>query len=172
VGQTVPTDAAFFKAIFANGSRAGMVHMEQDYLCSSTAQTSRDLTVGPAWFTAMDAAAAEAAVDMQLCMMNPAHALASTLIHAASNGRGTGDHVVRNAARGLPLGWSGMLLWAVGVWPSRDNVWTNSSVTVPGLNPETAPELQTAMAVLAGGPCEYRRSAFPSICPEHLSLNV
>ena len=43
MGQTVPTDATFFKAIFANGSRAGMVHMEQDYLCSSTAQTSRDL---------------------------------------------------------------------------------------------------------------------------------
>ena len=61
--------------------------MEQDYLCSSTAQTSRDLTVGPAWFAAMDAAAAEAAVDMQLCMMNPAHALASTLMHAASNVR-------------------------------------------------------------------------------------
>ncbi len=87
MGQTVPTDATFFKNIFANGSRAGMVHMEQDYLCSSTAQTSRDLTVGPAWFAAMDAAAAEAAVDMQLCMMNPAHALASTLMHAASNVR-------------------------------------------------------------------------------------
>lgn len=35
---------------------------------------------------------------------------------------------------------------------SRDNVWTNSTVTVPGLNPETDPEGQTAMAVLAGGP--------------------
>lgn len=133
-----------------------MVMMEQDYLCSSISQTSRDLSVGPAWFAAMDEAAVHAKVDMQLCMMNPAHALASTLIHRASNGRGTGDHVVRNAARGLPLGWSGILLWSVGMWPSRDNVWTNSSVNVSGLNMETDPEGQTAMAVLAGGP--YVRS--------------
>lgn len=151
-GDSVCVDPEFFKAIFANGSKAGMVMMEQDYLCSSTSQTSRDLSVGPEWFAAMDEAAARAQVDMQLCMMNPAHALASTLIHSASNGRGTGDHVVRNAARGLPLGWSGMLLWSVGMWPSRDNVWTNSSVNVTGLNVETDPEGQTAMAVLAGGP--------------------
>ena len=151
-GDSVCVDPEFFKAIFANGSKAGMVMMEQDYLCSSTSQTSRDLSVGPEWFAAMDEAAARAQVDMQLCMMNPAHALASTLIHSASNGRGTGDHVVRNAARGLPLGWSGMLLWSVGMWPSRDNIWTNSSVNVTGLNMETDPEGQTAMAVLAGGP--------------------
>ena len=157
VKNAIPVDAEFFKAIFANGSKAGMVMMEQDYLCSSTVQTSADLTSGPAWFAAMDEALATAGesgggIDVQLCMMNPAHALASTLIHRASNGRGTGDHVVRNAARGLPLGWSGMLLWAVGMWPSRDNVWTNSSVNVPGLNNESDPEGQTAMAVLAGGP--------------------
>eukprot|EP00662_Eupelagonemidae_sp_cell21_P049896 gene49896-22805_t len=75
--------------------------------------------------------------------MNPAHALASTLMARASNGRGTGDHVVRNAARGLPLGQRGMLTFAMGLWPSRDNVWTNAS---------TEPAVQSAMAVLAGGP--------------------
>ena len=136
----------------ANGSKAGMIMMEQDYLCSSTAQTAKDLNVGPMWFGAMHNATQNAGVDLQLCMMNPAHALASTLIHAASNGRGTGDHVIRNAARGLPLGWSSMLLWSLGMWPSRDNVWTNSSVNVIGLNTETNPSVQTAMAVLSGGP--------------------
>jgi hypothetical protein len=40
-------------------------------------------------------------VGSQLCMMNPAHALASTYMHTASNGRGTGDHVVRNAGRAV-----------------------------------------------------------------------
>jgi hypothetical protein len=133
------------------------VMMEQDYICSSAAQTATDLTVGPGWFSALDEALVTAGesgrgIDLQLCMMNPAHAMASTYIHRASNGRGTGDHVVRNAARGLPLGWSGMLLWAVGMWPSRDNVWTNSSINVPGLDNETDPEGQTAMAVFAGGP--------------------
>lgn len=149
----VATDAAFFKDILRNGSKAGMAMFEQDYICSTTATTAQDKDAGAKWFEALDAAAAAAQVDVQLCMMNPSHALASTLMHTASNGRGTGDHVVRNADRALPLGWSGMLLWSVGMWPSRDNVWTNSTVNITEtVNVETAPALQTALAVLAGGP--------------------
>lgn len=75
-----------------------------------------------------------------------AHALASTYMTRASNGRGTGDHVVRNAQRGLVLSTSSMLLWSVGLWPSRDNVWTNSTVVVPKMNPERTPVLQTISA--------------------------
>lgn len=85
-------------------------------------------------------------------MMNPGHALASTWMAHATNGRATGDHVVRNAARGLVLSTSSMLLWSVGMYPSRDNVWTNATQRVPGMNPETTPVLQTVMAMLAGGP--------------------
>ena len=35
---------------------------------------------GEAWFRALDSAANTAGVDVQLCMMNPAHALASSLM--------------------------------------------------------------------------------------------
>lgn len=45
-----------------------------------------------------------------------------------------------------------MLLWSLGMWPSRDNVWTNSTVNATGLTNEAGPDVQTAMAVLAGGP--------------------
>lgn len=50
---------------------------------------------------------------------------------------------MRNAARGLVLATSSMLLWSISLWPSRDNVWTNSSIVVPGMNPEQTPVLQT-----------------------------
>ena len=70
----------------------------------------------------------------------------------SSNGRATGDHVVRNAQRLLVLGWSGLLLSAVGLYPSRDNVWTNSTVNIKGMNNESTPELQTVAAMMAGGP--------------------
>lgn len=115
------------------------------------------MTTGPRWFKALDAALPlGSGADLQLCMMNPAHALASTTMCSATNGRGTQDHADRSAANGLPLGWSALVLHALGLWPSRDNVWTNSSVDL-GVTPEShmtekMPVLQTAMAVLAGGP--------------------
>lgn len=121
----VATDEAFFCAILKNGSAAGMLMFEQDYICSTSATTASHLGMGVRWFRSLDAAARAASppVDVQLCstcagaagdgagaadsaavtaadlssaVMNPAHALASTLMRSASNGRGTGDHVVRN----------------------------------------------------------------------------
>ena len=146
----------FFAGLMANGSQAGMLMFEQDFLCATQHATAKDLTTGARWFKAMEDAVSEAGMDLQLCMMNPAHALASTAMPSVSNGRATQDHADRTVADGLPLGWSSLFLMAIGVWPSRDNVWTNSSVKL-GSNPkwrmqEAMPCLQTAMAVLTGGP--------------------
>ena len=85
----------------------------------------------------MDAAAATANITLQLCMMNPVHTLASTLLRRATNGRATRDnHPGQNrrtsTGTGLVLGISGMLHYAVGIWPSRDNVWSNRSVAGHG----------------------------------------
>ena len=84
------------------------------------------------------------------------HTLASTLLRRATNGRATRDnHPGQNrrtsTGTGLVLGISGMLHYAVGIWPSRDNVWSNSSVAGHG-GPEPMPETQALMALLAGGP--------------------
>eukprot|EP01046_Picozoa_sp_COSAG06_P013822 COSAG06_NODE_842_length_11986_cov_54.409355_16_plen_69_part_00 len=50
------------------------------------------------------------------------------------------------------LATASLLLHAVGLWPSRDNVWTNSSrasvAAGSGLNPESDPPLQTGAAAL------------------------
>lgn len=96
-------------------------------------------------------------VDLQLCMMQPSQALATTTMRSVTNARATQDHTNRAVSDGLPLGWSSLVLHSLGLWPSRDNVWTNSSVdaSAPGdkfLMKEQMPALQTAMAVLSGGP--------------------
>ena len=44
-----------------------------------------------------------------------------------------------------------MLHFAVGIWPSRDNIWTNSTTTGHG-GPEPMPKTQTLLAFLGGGP--------------------
>ena len=164
---------SFFDGLMKNGSGAGMIMFEQDYLCATQRATASDLTTGDRWFAALDAAVLShgSGADLQLCMMSPAHTLASTTMLSATNGRGTQDHADRSVADGLPLGWSSLVLISLGLWPSRDNVWTNSSVSLgssagvgagvgggggsriqkQGPSSEQMPVLQTAMAVLAGG---------------------
>jgi hypothetical protein len=59
---------------------------------------------------------------------------------------------------GVLIGLSGVLNFALGMWPSRDNVWTNNSIDQ--LHPikreyswaENATEAQTLLTVLSGGP--------------------
>ena len=151
---------SFFELLMAKGKPAGMVMFEQDFICQTQGSTSLNLTLGRDWFRALDAAVlATDGVDLQLCMMQPAQALATTTMRSVTNARATQDHTDRSVAEGLPLGWSSLSLAALGLWPSRDNVWTNSSVDASAghgedkfLMREQMPVLQTAMAVLSGGP--------------------
>ena len=82
VGATaIPVDENFYRDAFRNGSRAQMKMFEQDFLCTYAASsnlTKGDVTTGMAWLHAMDAAAVEAKITLQLCMMCPVHVLAST----------------------------------------------------------------------------------------------
>jgi hypothetical protein len=120
-----------------------------------TELTNQDVHTGQTWLDGMNGAAATANISLQMCMMNPVHTLATTLMHKVTNGRATRDNHPgqdrTNAGNGLVLGISGMLHYALGIWPSRDNVWTNRSVSDHG-GPEPMVETQTLMAFLAGGP--------------------
>jgi hypothetical protein len=98
------------------------------------------------WTTIL-AQAAELNVSLQFCMMDPVHALMSTLVPAVTNGRASKDNV-GDPERGLVIGLSSMLLHAVGIWPSRDNIRTNSTEQ----NAKEGNRLNTVLALLAGGP--------------------
>lgn len=163
-GHAIPVDRTFYDAIFRNGTAAGMKMFEQDFLCSiNTASdlTRTDVSSGMDWVRGMNDAATSANITLQFCMMNPVHTMLSTMLTRVTNGRATRDnHPGRprderadpmNAGNGLVLGLSGMLHYAVGIWPSRDNVWTNSSVVGHG-GPEDMVQTQTLLAMLSGGP--------------------
>lgn len=88
-GSALPLDASYYRAAFRNGSRARMKMFEQDFLCTyqwSTNLTTSDVATGMQWLRAMDEAASSfidhrgqpASTTIQLCMMTPLHALAST----------------------------------------------------------------------------------------------
>eukprot|EP01043_Picozoa_sp_COSAG02_P034822 COSAG02_NODE_2457_length_8810_cov_4.343933_7_plen_1170_part_00 len=160
-GNVLPRGRAFYDSMFANGTKAGMRMFEQDFMCDisrSTHLTNIDVVTGQAWLDDMDAAAQSANISLQICMINPVHALASTKLQKLTNTRATIDSHPGNAASGVLIGLSGMLNYALGVWPSRDNVWTNNSIDQ--LHPikrvyswaERNAETQTLLAVLSGGP--------------------
>lgn len=160
-GAAIPVDIDFYRDVFKNGSHAQMKMFEQDFLCYYgwlTNLTNSDVSAGMEWLHALNAAAAEANITVQLCMMQPTHALASTELTVVTNGRGTSDNSHGGAADLYALGTSGMLLGAMGLWSSRDNVFT--SAIEPGCVGSsnksncTSPDfrLQNVAAVLSGGP--------------------
>ena len=153
----LPVDPAYYAAIFKNASAARMTQFEQDFLCSYswvTDLTVRDVTTGAAWLRAMDDAAVAAGVSLQLCMMTPLHALASTQMRAATNGRGTSDNTHSVPADVLKMGHSGLLLRGLGMYVSRDNVYTSLEEPGCGVAGCTSADavLQNVAAVLGGGP--------------------
>jgi hypothetical protein len=153
----LPVDPAFYADIFKNASGARMAQFEQDFLCSyswETDLTVRDVTTGAAWLRAMDDAAVAAGVSLQLCMMTPLHALASTQMRAATNGRGTSDNTHSVPADVLKMGHSGLLLRGLGMYVSRDNVYTSLAEPGCGFAGCTSADfvLQNVAALLGGGP--------------------
>ena len=160
-GAAIPVDPQFYRDVFKNGSHADIRMFEQDFLCYydwNTNLTNSDVASGMAWLKALDTAAAEAKITVQLCMMQPIHALASTELSTVTNGRGTSDNTHNGGADLYALGTSGLLMWAMGLWPSRDNVYTTA--IEPGCVGDTnksnctSPDfrLQNVAAVLSGGP--------------------
>mmetsp|Transcript_28175 Transcript_28175/g.52614 ORF Transcript_28175/g.52614 Transcript_28175/m.52614 type:complete len:774 (-) Transcript_28175:206-2527(-) len=151
----LPVDVGFYRELFRNGTKAGMKMFEQDYLSSingGTNLTSLDLDSGDRFFGAMNEAALEANITLQLCMMHPCHALATSAMQAVTNARASPDHVRVYEHREEMIGWNSLLLASLGVWSSRDNVWTNSSETRSNVNNETDVITNTILALLAGGP--------------------
>lgn len=78
-----------------------------------------------------------------------------------TNGRGTSDNDHSSQADLYPLGHSGLIMGAVGMWPSRDNVFTApyepncpKGSQRPKITNCTYPDyhLQSVAALLAGGP--------------------
>jgi hypothetical protein len=157
----IPLDPTFYRDLFSNGTQIGMVMFEQDFLCSygigDSGLTNRDVYSGATWLKHMDEAAQEFGIKLQFCMPDAYHLLESTKVWSVTNARATGDNV-RSYRSILPMGQNGLLFYSLGVYASRDNVWTtDSDIEQVGCGNndfcfETNSHLDNAVAVLSDGP--------------------
>ena len=77
---------------------------------AGTDLTNSDTESGATWMAQMDEAAASHNMSIQFCMMNPCHALQSTLMKQMTNGRATWDnHREYNGV--FTMGQNGLLYW-------------------------------------------------------------
>lgn len=159
-GKTsIPLDARFYRDLFQNGTDIGMKLFEQDFLCSigPTGLTNTDVDSGSNWLSWMDEAAMAYNITLQLCMANAYHLLQSTTMHSVTNARAGGDNT-RNWNSIYSMGPNGLLFYALGLFASRDNVWTtNADIEQKGCGNrefcyEPNAHLDNAVAVLSGGP--------------------
>lgn len=161
---SIPLDPNFYMDLFRNGTKIGMVIFEQDFLCSygigDSGLTSTDVDSGSTWIRYMDEAAQKFGIKLQFCMPDAYHLLESTKVLSVTNARATEDNV-RKYRSILSMGQNGLLYYALGVFASRDNVWTsNADVEQPGCGNmketgfcyEANAHLDNAVAVLSGGP--------------------
>ena len=149
--HSLPIDKRFYLDLFKNGTDIGMRMFEQDFFSTTNSATTllnRNISIGNLWLSAMDDAAVFHNVTLQLCMMDPVHALQSSEMKQVTNGRGSKD-ATGDPDFHLVLGISGMLMYSMGVWPSADNVWTNGT---QGGQERADPAYETLIAFLMGGP--------------------
>lgn len=90
-------------------------------------------------------------------MPNPRHVLASASMQSVTNIRATSDNTRSTPYIIGPMGPNGIFYQALGVFPSRDNVWTtNSDINQTGCTDaicfEPSQHADNAIALLSGGP--------------------
>lgn len=136
----------------------GMATYEQDWLVTQYEGSPRLQSIpgaGKTWLKAMADAATELNVTVQYCMALPRHMLQSASFERVTQARASHDYAQSRKDQWSTPEFNGLLYWAVGVLPFKDDFWTTS--VQPG-NPwgaagvEQNPELQTLVSALLGGP--------------------
>ena len=106
-----------------------------------------------AWLDAMGAAAANLGLTIQYCMCVPRFLLKSTQVPAVTNARASIDYHP-GANINWRIGFASTLIWAVGLLPSKDTLWSTSDQ--PGCPYATCREpnvvLHALVATLSAGP--------------------
>eukprot|EP01062_Namystynia_karyoxenos_P063795 TRINITY_DN5658_c0_g2_i1.p1 TRINITY_DN5658_c0_g2~~TRINITY_DN5658_c0_g2_i1.p1 ORF type:complete len:820 (+),score=221.94 TRINITY_DN5658_c0_g2_i1:112-2460(+) len=163
----------FYRWFFGKYARRyGMVSFEPDFLQENyqcTPAFIHNVSAAPAWQSGMAQAAAEAGLAMQWCMATPTDALEALKYPAVTNFRASSDYYY---GRSWDIGTSSLLLWALGLAPSKDTFWTTDN---GGLGPQMggcdkkqgcppdhstpAAELHAMLAVMSTGPVGFSDAA-------------
>ena len=158
-GFAVPASRAFWDHLFGRAREGGwrLATYEQDWMNFQNERLpalTRSATAARAWLRDLGDAADAAGVSVQYCMSYARHVLQSVESAAVTQARGSGDYRAGND-QWQPLGMTALLLHAVGLAVSKDNLWTTTAQ--PGSKwgdgtREPHPRLQAAVATLSRGP--------------------
>lgn len=150
---------AFYDWFMAKGVKAGMTSFESDfmnqnYMC--VPEFLKDVSSAQDWQQGMAGAALAKNVTIQWCYAAPTDVLASLDMPAVTNFRVSFDFCY---GRSWNIGESSLLVWALGVAPSKDTLWSgpNNHTAVPGCpwtadHEESAAELHVVLALMSNGP--------------------
>ena len=162
-----------FESGFGNASHpvrpgAGLAAFESDFFeeqfgCVEEFQTN--VTAARVWSNGFTSAAAKLQLPIQCSMATPSNLLQSLHQPAVTNFRVSGDYADGGS---WDIGWSSMLVWALGAAPSKDTYWTsNQSDVAKALAPECGGaagcppdhsnagcELHSMLAALSTGPVQ------------------
>ena len=129
--SAVPLSRGFFAWLLGRAAREwGLVVLEQDHM-SEQYEGAEALTLGTIdgferWLAAEAAGADDAGVSIEYCMDVPSIIVNSATVARATHARASGDYVPSQAAWQWEMGVTSALLWAVGLFPSK-NVYYSSS---------------------------------------------
>eukprot|EP01116_Phalansterium_solitarium_P018896 TRINITY_DN5142_c0_g1_i3.p1 TRINITY_DN5142_c0_g1~~TRINITY_DN5142_c0_g1_i3.p1 ORF type:complete len:741 (-),score=235.75 TRINITY_DN5142_c0_g1_i3:178-2400(-) len=156
----LPLDINLFLHIMGKAKAWGMVVYEQDWLITTYQEmqaTQNDVYNAHTWLKAMGDAASQLNLTIQYCMPLPNHLLQSTTIQAVTQSRASNDYNPGNDQ--WKVGYTGMLLWSLGLMPFKDDFWTTSNQpNCPSSFAqcvEPNPVLQALVATLTAGPVGF-----------------
>mmetsp|Transcript_34884 Transcript_34884/g.81564 ORF Transcript_34884/g.81564 Transcript_34884/m.81564 type:complete len:777 (-) Transcript_34884:61-2391(-) len=152
---TVPDDQMFWDDLMQNKTKTGMFMYEQDWLDTEFDQSyslGANATLGRTWLMQIDRGAKKANVTIQLCMSHVRHVLQSVEMSQVTNTRSSADYQPGNDQ--WNIGTTSILAHALGLAPSKDNFWSNSTYYLDRYNKarELHPEIQSAVSSFSTGP--------------------
>lgn len=139
--------------------KAGMVSFESDFMnqnynCVPAFITN--ISAAQVWQQGMAGAAFAKNITIQWCYSSPTDVLASVDLPAVTNFRVSSDFCYGHS---WDIGESSFLVWAMGVAPSKDTLWStaNNHTEIPGCpwtpdHEASAAELHVVLALMSTGP--------------------
>jgi hypothetical protein len=128
----VPLSRSFWAFLLGRAAREwGLAVLEQDHM-SEQYEGAAALTLGTVdgferWLAAEGAGADDAGVAIEYCMDVPSIIINSATVPRATHARASGDYVPSQAAWQWEIGATSALLWAVGLFPSKDVYYSSST---------------------------------------------
>mgnify|MGYP001426976762 CR=1 FL=1 len=150
----------FYGMLFDYGQQAGMSNFEMDFMDDNflaVPDFRTEYGAAATHLSALDRAAAERGIAVQVCMTLPSDLMHSVTTRSITNYRASGDYPGHGQWN---VGGSGLLAFALGLRPSKDTFWTHrpASAVATGqpypldANPGSNCEFNVLVALLSGGP--------------------